>query len=84
MMADKLYGIFVNKMQLEYMAEVGIKILSETNHKRLMELQVEYKNGLIDKATLKGIAKDHQSMEDIFDQIMQTYTDDDHLIELDK
>ena len=58
--------------------------LSETNHKRLMELQVEYKNGLIDKATLKGIAKDHQSMEDIFDQIMETYADDDHLIELDK
>ena len=83
-MADKLYAIFLNKMQLELMAEVGIKILSETNHKRLMELQVEYKNGFIDKATLKGIAKDHQSMEDIFDQIMGTYTDDDHLIELDK
>tara|TARA_R110000868_G_scaffold40052_1_gene138834 strand:+ start:408 stop:659 length:252 start_codon:yes stop_codon:yes gene_type:complete len=83
-MADKLYAIFVNKMQLEWMAEIGIKILSETNHKRLMELQVEYESGCLDKATLKGIAKEHQSMEDIFDQIMETYADDDHLIELDK
>ena len=83
-MADKLYAIFVNKMQLEWMAEIGIKILSETNHKRLMELQKEYENGCLDKQTVKGIATEHQSMENIFDQIMETYKDDDHLIELDK
>ena len=68
----------------EWMAEVGIKILSETNHKRLMELQKEYENGCLDKQTVKGIATEHQSMENIFDQIMETYKDDDHLIELDK
>ncbi len=95
-MAQKKYAIYLNESQLEYMANYGINILSQHNHEFFMELKKEVKDDVkkyievdgkhhsLSQPNLKGMARYHQSLENLYDQILETYKKDDFLTEWDK
>ena len=95
-MYEKKYAIYLNKDQLQYMAEAGVNILSEHNHELYMELKKDcedftYRNIKIDgnnclipapdKEYLNEVAESNQNYENLFDQIVETWKEDNFILE---
>ena len=95
-MAEKKYAIYLNKGQLEYMAEIGVNILSERNLESAKRMKKECENDekkhfKIDndyftipppnKEDLKELVQEHQNLEKLFDQIVETWKEDNFILE---
>ena len=80
-MANKMYSIYLTKQQLEYMAETGIKVLSNYNEKEFINVMEDEMFGS-DKHLMKSLSKELNSLENLFNQITEIYENDDYLIEL--
>ena len=113
-MSEKKYAIYLNEKQLQYMAEIGVNILSEFNHNLICEnnqeryIKVDSHNYLIPlllkqrqkqkrlkviekelsqiyqkstKEDIKEMAEEHQNFENLFDQIVETWKEDNFILE---
>ena len=95
-MAEKKYAIYLNKGQLQYMAEIGVNRLSEFNLELAKQMKKECENDekkqiKIDndyltispptKKDLKKLVEEHQNLEKLFDQIVETWKENNFVVE---
>lgn len=95
-MAEKKYAIYLNKSQLQYMAEIGVNRLSEFNLELAKQMKKECENDekkhiKIDndyltispptKKDLKELVEEHQNLEKLFDQIVETWKEHNFVVE---